>query len=127
MDAPATAGAWRYQREARGSLAVFAGGVAGEFALSCNRDTRSIALTRYSGTRAAQAMTIRSETATRSLPVTQSGANPAQAASTLAPTDPLLDAIALSKGRFAVETDGLPPLYLPSHAEVSRVIEDCRG
>ncbi|WP_379920973.1 hypothetical protein [Erythrobacter sp. R86502] len=126
MDARATAGAWRYQTEARGSTAVFIGGTAAEFALTCNRDTRSIALTRYGVTRAAPAMTIRSETATRSLPMNQSGAYPAQGASTLAPTDPLLDAMALSKGRFAVETEGLSPLYLPSHAEVSRVIEDCR-
>jgi hypothetical protein len=35
--------------------------------------------------------------------------------------------MALSKGRFAVEVDGEAPLYLPSYAEVSRVIEDCRG
>ncbi len=40
--------------------------------------------------------------------------------------DPLLDAMALSKGRFAVETQGMPTLYLPSWAEVTRVIEDCR-
>ncbi len=44
----------------------------------------------------------------------------------LPPADPVLDAMALSKGRFAVEVAGEPPLYLPSHAEVSRVIEDCR-
>ena len=40
--------------------------------------------------------------------------------------DPLLDAMAFSKGRFAVEVAGLPTLYLPSWIEVSRVIEDCR-
>lgn len=44
----------------------------------------------------------------------------------LPPAEPLLDAMAFSKGRFAVEVAGEPPLYLPSHAEVSRVIEDCR-
>ena len=127
MDAPATPGAWRYQPVARGSLAVFAGGgTAGEFSLSCNCDTRSIALTRLGGTRAARAMTIRSEAATRSLPVMESGQNPSAAATTLNPGDPLLDAMALSKGRFAVEVDGAATLYLPSHAEVSRVIEDCR-
>ena len=40
--------------------------------------------------------------------------------------EPLLDAMALTKGRFAIETPGQPTLYLPSWAEVSRVIEDCR-
>jgi len=38
----------------------------------------------------------------------------------------LLDAMALSKGRFAVELEGEAALYLPAWAEVSRVIEDCR-
>ena len=40
--------------------------------------------------------------------------------------DPLLDAIVFSRGRFAVETQGLATLYLPSWPEVARVIEDCR-
>lgn len=40
--------------------------------------------------------------------------------------DPLLDAMAFSRGRFALETAGLPTLYLPSWPELSRVIEDCR-
>ncbi|MGE5953581.1 MAG: hypothetical protein ACM308_08200 [Qipengyuania vulgaris] len=44
----------------------------------------------------------------------------------MAPKSPLLDAMALTKGRFAVETPGLPTLYLPAWAEVTRVIEDCR-
>jgi hypothetical protein len=34
--------------------------------------------------------------------------------------------MAYSRGRFAVEINGLPTLYLPSWAEVGRVIEDCR-
>jgi len=40
--------------------------------------------------------------------------------------DPLLDAMAFSRGRFAVEVAGQPSLYVPSWTEVSRVIEDCR-
>jgi hypothetical protein len=44
----------------------------------------------------------------------------------IAPRDPLLDAMAFSRGRFRVEVAKLPPLYLPSWPEVSRVIEDCR-
>jgi hypothetical protein len=45
---------------------------------------------------------------------------------TLAATDPLLDAIAFSRGRFMVEAPGLPTLYVPNWPEISRVIEDCR-
>jgi hypothetical protein len=40
--------------------------------------------------------------------------------------DPILDAMAYSRGRFALETAALPTLYLPSWPEVSRVIEACR-
>jgi len=38
----------------------------------------------------------------------------------------LLDAMALARGRFAVEVAGYPALYLPNWAEVARVVEDCR-
>jgi len=40
--------------------------------------------------------------------------------------DPLLDAIAFSRGRFALEAAERATLYLPSSPELSRVIEDCR-
>ena len=40
--------------------------------------------------------------------------------------DPLLDAMAFSRGRFMVEARGWMPLYLPAWPEVARVIEDCR-
>ena len=45
---------------------------------------------------------------------------------TLAFRDPILDAIAFSRGRFMVQVEGMPPLILPARPEVSRVIEDCR-
>jgi hypothetical protein len=44
----------------------------------------------------------------------------------LAATDPLLDAIAFSRGRFAVEAPGLPTLILPTWPEPARVVEECR-
>ena len=44
----------------------------------------------------------------------------------LAVNDPLLDAIAFSRGRFALEAAEREALYLPSSPELSRVIEDCR-
>jgi len=47
-------------------------------------------------------------------------------AADLPATDPLLDAMAISKGRFAVQTGGETTLYVPSWPEVTRVIEDCR-
>jgi hypothetical protein len=45
----------------------------------------------------------------------------------LAASDPLFDEIAFSRGRFTVEAEGRPMLVVPAWAEVSRVVEDCRG
>ena len=47
-------------------------------------------------------------------------------AADLEPSDTLLDAMAITKGRFSVEVEGTDTLYLPAWVEVSRVIEDCR-
>jgi hypothetical protein len=52
--------------------------------------------------------------------------NPPVIAATLTARDALLDAMAFSRGRFAIETQSLPTLYVPSWPEVSKVIEDCR-
>jgi hypothetical protein len=128
MDAPRTPGDWRYEVGAGGPLAVYIGaGGKGDFVMSCDRSARAIGLWRAGTSLSPRIMTIRSETATRSFRVVQAeDTNPYLTAS-IAANDPLLDAMALSKGRFAVETEGLPTLYLPSWAEVTRVIEDCRG
>jgi hypothetical protein len=40
--------------------------------------------------------------------------------------DPLLDALAFSRGRFAVEAAGQPRLIVPAWPELARVVEDCR-
>ena len=45
----------------------------------------------------------------------------------LAASDPLIEAMGYSRGRFIVETAPLPPLVVPAWAEVLRVAEDCRG
>lgn len=74
-------------------------------------------------TSGAQQITVRTESQSRTLPAipTANGL-----AAELSASDRLLDAMALTKGRFAVEIAGIPTLYLPSWAEVTRVIEDCR-
>jgi hypothetical protein len=125
MDAPATPGAWRYADQNGGGMALYsAPGGEPLFMLECDRAAGpALTLVRSGAGRGAGQVVIRTETTSRSLPLR---ANPAGGEAILAPADPLLDAMALSKGRFAVEADGLPPLYLPSWAEVSRVIEDCR-
>ncbi len=107
-DLPLTPGAWRYQAEAGGSVALFGDGVA---ALRCDRMKRQVSLT-GSGL-------------SGSLKVTTSfGIYPI--AGPLAASDPILDSIAFSRGRFVVMA-GAVQRVLPSWPEVARVVEDCRS
>ena len=44
----------------------------------------------------------------------------------LAPRDPLLDALAFSRGRIGIVIDGVETSY-PSWPEIARVLDDCRS
>ena len=130
MDAPLTPGAWRYQDfgAGEGKRALFSDpDEQFYFSLTCVTQPNGPEILFTRTGRPAKpnlAMTIRTETAQRTMMARQ--ATPAIIAVAVAGSDPLLDAMALSKGRFAVEVEGELPLILPSWAEVSRVIEDCR-
>ncbi len=126
IDAALTPGAWRYHQHEGGTSAYFIATTgAGGFVMTCNVQSHRIELWREGDSRA-RVMTIRTETAARTLAVVPVEETLPYHAADVAPGDPLLDAMALSKGRFAVEVEGEVPLILPSYAEVSRVIEDCR-
>lgn len=130
MDAALTPGAWHYQDfgPGMGKRALFSDPADSfYFSLDCVTQPNGpeILLTRTgSPAKRDLAMTIRTETSQRTL-AAQRGTSTLIAVAVPA-TDPLLDAMALSKGRFAVEVEGEAPMIVPSHAEVSRVIEDCR-
>lgn len=134
IDAPQTTGNWRHLASANGSEALFAGhGGAPLFAIQCNRQAGQIRLVRHADgaqnrTRGA-AMRILTGPRTQMLnaslqPAGQQGATHIMA--TLAPRDPLLDAMIFTRGRFGVESEGQPALYLPSWPEIAKVVEDCR-
>lgn len=127
MDAPQTAGDWSYAPSATGGVARF-GQPQSEprFSFACNRPTGSVTLIRAGSSPSAIPMRIRTETADRTLSVEPDGTGLPTLAATLPARDSFLDAIAFSKGRFAVEVRGLETLYLPAWPEISRVIEDCR-
>ena len=125
-DRPVTPGTWTYRQDARGSLALF--GVAGTDALltlRCDRAARALYLSR-AGTASAP-LAIRTSSLVRSVAVQPTGGTPPYVAATLAPSDPLLDALGFSRGRFMVEQAGAPALLVPAWPEVERVTEDCRG
>lgn len=124
MDVPATPGDWRYGAQGTRSEASFwSAGGAPMLRLRCEGDARRVVLSLPESGARNPVVTVRTETLTRTLQAQPGGR---ETLALLEPGDPLLDAIALSKGRFSVESDGLPALFLPSWAEVSRVIEDCR-
>ncbi len=94
--------------------------------LSCNRDAAAITLIRAGAGQGQVPMTVVTSSVTRPLGGSAIPGPPATIAVTLAARDSLLDAMAFSRGRFAIETAGLPTLYVPSWPEVSKVVEDCR-
>ena len=127
MDAPQTPGDWTYRRDSSGTMAMF-GEAQGEprFALRCNPQARTVTLLRAGDASGNISMTIRTETQDRSLRASPGGDQLPYLEADVPARDALLDAMALSKGRFAIETAGQPALYIPAWAEVTRVIEDCR-
>ena len=131
MDASLTPGAWRYNDygPGAGKRSLFSDpDNTFYFALACaaGPDGMLVQFDRTgSPAKRYLAMTIRTETTQRTLTAERFGSQMIIAG--VPASDPLLDAMALSKGRFAVEVEGEATLILPSHAEVSRVIEDCRS
>jgi hypothetical protein len=123
-DWPLTPGTWSYRADAQGSTASFgASGLAPELTLRCDRARSRIALTR-SGPVSAPALTIRTTSIARTLPVSPATTG---AAADLAARDALIDAMGYSRGRFVVQGGGVPTLVVPAWAEILRVAEDCRG
>lgn len=127
-DLPRTAGDWTYRQDAGNSGAIFAS-PAGEplLVVDCNPTTRQVILTRSSPNLPQRQlrMEVLTETASRTADASRATAG-TSAGLVLNATDPLLDAIAFSRGHFAVGLSGSAPLYPPSYPEITRVIEDCR-
>jgi hypothetical protein len=123
-DWPLTPGDWRYQPTATGSTASFGTPGTPQFVIECNRASRSIGL--YREQPVAGAMSIITTSATRLLQTRLAGNPPTAAGATLAASDPLLDAMGYSRGRFVVEQPGLSTLVIPAWPEIERVTEDCR-
>jgi len=128
MDAPRTPGDWFYKAIPPYSYAAYGRSDTDfAFVLRCDRANRLVSLGRVSGQQGQQPMQIRTETLTRLLTAApRRGSMETLLAADLPAADALLDAMAISKGRFAVEVPGETTLYLPSWPEVTRVIEDCR-
>lgn len=121
-------GDWAYRQDDRGSIALF--GPVGQDAtvtLRCDKARQRIYLSRLGDFAGPQSITMRSSSATRNWQGQPTGGTPGYIAAELAPSDKGLDDIAYTRGRIALEIAGSPSIAVPVYAEVSRVIEDCRG
>ena len=118
-------GNWTYVPVPGGSEATFANTSAQpQLTISCTRATRQVAVSKPA-TGAAPFISVWTTAQTRALP---SSYNPAtgKLSATLAAFDPMLDAIAFSRGRVEFSVAGQAALVIPSWSEAARVIEDCR-
>ena len=112
---PLAAGAWSLRLTAGSSEASF--GVAGRPArltLRCDIAARRVRITRPD--RPPGAITIVTSSLTRTL----------AAPGDVAAFDPLLDAMAFSRGRYVVTVAGAQALIVPAWPEAARIVEDCR-
>jgi len=107
---PLATGQWSYAATTTGSEARYDG----YLAIRCDRATRTVTIMRPGV--ASSVMTVATSSVTRNLP----------AGGRLLSNDPLLDAIAFSRGRFLVAGGGVT-LAIPSWPEAARSIEDCRS
>ena len=124
-DWPVTPGDWSYAATADGSIARFGvPGRAPDLTIRCVRAGRQLLVGRAVAAPTAGQMQVRTSYGTEQWPLT---AGAGEAVANRAALDAGFDRMAFSRGRFAVEVPGAPPLVLPAWAEVSRVIEDCRG
>jgi hypothetical protein len=118
-------GTWSWSQTAGGSEVTFADASARpQLTVRCTRLSRFVTISRPASV-AAPSLSIWTSTQTRSLPARFDPAT-ARLSADLAAFDPLLDAIAFSRGRFAIGIAGQPPLVVPAWADVARLVEDCR-
>ena len=115
---PLTPGGWAYAASPVASDSTFAA----VLRIHCDRAARQVTIQRLGVAPvpgvAPPPMLIATDSVARVLP---------GAAAPLAARDPLLDAIAFSRGRFVVTGGGGGMLVLPAWPEAARSIEDCRN
>ncbi len=122
-DVPVSAGDWAWSSEAGRSTARFAGDA---LVIRCELVGR-VSISRgfagvgdQAGTRT---LTIRTTDTARTI---MAIADQSRLVGIVSADDPLLDAMAFSRGRLMVSASGVTPLAVPSWSEIGRVIEDCR-
>jgi hypothetical protein len=119
-------GSWIYRPIAGGSEAAFVDqGAARRVVIRCNRVARIVSIVRTAVPAAAPTLSIWTTSGSRAI-ASRFEATKVLTAD-IAATDPLLDSIAFSRGRFATAAASAPMLAVAVSPEPARVIEDCRS
>ena len=119
-------GTWSYRNAQGGSYAAFTDRTATQrLILRCNRAARTVSIVRTGVPAAAPTLSIWTSSTARSVP-SRFDATRTLTADVRA-TDPILDAMAFSRGRFATAAAGAPMVAIPTAPEVTRIVEDCRS
>jgi hypothetical protein len=113
---PITAGSWTWRSSPEASEAIFTDPRGVQLVIRCARATRRVSFSR-TGSPAGVPIRIATTSSQRVLPP----------GNMVLANDPLLDAIAFSRGRLWVDAAGTMPLVLRASAEPARSIEDCRS
>ena len=93
--------------------------------LHCTRAARRVTIAKAAAAAAPQ-LNVWTSSMTKNLSGTYNAAT-GRLSIDVAAWDPLLDALATSRGRLGLSAGTQPPLVLPPWPEVARVIEDCRA
>lgn len=127
IDWPITAGNWIYRQDGRGSLALFGQpGADALLTLRCMQNDKQLFLSRAGNVNNGGKITVRTSHTLKSYNAASTGGSPPYSAIAINPSDAVLDALVYTRGRFAVEADGLLSIAVPAWSEIARVIEDCR-
>lgn len=128
IDWPLAEGDWVYRSDDRGSLALFGRpGSDATFIIRCALGSNMIFLSQKGSATNGGQMTLRASSGLKAFPTRDTGGSLPYTAVALQPDEYMLDRIAFSRGRFAVQATGLTSLAIPIWPEFTRVVEDCRG
>jgi hypothetical protein len=118
-------GNWTYGSTNDGSEATFSNASGQpQLTIRCTRSTRRVAILKAASS-ASPSLWVWTSSEKMSLPATYDSST-SLVSTDLGAYDPLLDAIASSRGRIGFSSSGLEALVVPPWADIARVIEDCR-
>lgn len=121
----AVPGNWSYRIIGGGSEADFSdSGGHVRLTVRCTQASKIVSIIRSGALAAAPFLTVTTSYGSRNV---SAGFAAGNLSGVVAASDPLLDQIAFSRGKWAIANSGEGALVVPSWADAARVIEDCRS